>query len=242
MVEPVRQSEEDIQQWILRRLGAPQLEVELTREDLEDAVNDAKLWFSVRLGVTRYYFLDVAQGDSRYTIPADVDTVLNIDWPLRATDLSFIVPGAWLLPGQAVPASLFYGANDGGRFSNLVQTMQYLDMARRVTSAEPDWRQEGRTLYIFAAPSASRLRVQFKANLVVLSELDNRAYDLVRRMTLARSKEKLGRVRSKYDSAQTAAGSTGLDGATLLQEASDAIEALNEEIMQAGLPLPILIG
>jgi hypothetical protein len=67
-----------IQLWILRYLGAPFLKVELTQEHLDDAIEDARRWFTAKKGQKRIIFFDVVQGVSEYLLPTDVEVIIDV--------------------------------------------------------------------------------------------------------------------------------------------------------------------
>jgi hypothetical protein len=121
--------------------------------------------------------------------------------------------------------------------------LQSIETAKRILGAEQDWRQEGRILYVFPAPTvAYPALVNYMSHAIDTQVFSERDFDLIKRYALAKAKADLGRVRSKYGEYPTAQGTTSLDGSALLEEAKDEIEALDEEIGQSGYPMGIIIG
>lgn len=235
-------NEEQLQAWILRRLGAPLLKVELTAEHLKDAITDAKRWFSAKKGVQKQQTLNVQSGQNEYTLPDEVDTVTDIAFAASPLDLSMIF-SPYILQGDKVPYDVFAAPQSAGLYSSFTQTLQYVETAKRILGAEPDWRQEGRKLYIFPVPKDNfSIQYNFKSHDFTIEQLNERDFDLVKRYSLARAKQDLGQIRTKYDSYPTAQGSVQLNGSQLLQEAQTEFEKLDEEISLSGYPMGFIVG
>lgn len=234
--------DEELQQWILRRLGAPMVKVELTCEHLQDAITNAKRWFAAKKGVRRLKTIYVASGVNEYPLPDDVDVVIDVTFTSQKIDLSLLA-APFILPEQQIPYNVFSTPMSGGLYSNYVQMTQHVEMAKRIMGAEPDWRQEGRILYIFPVPpTSSMIMLDCTSHVFNIDALNERDHDLLKRYALAMAKIDLGRVRSKYGEWPTAQGTTSLDGDKLLEEGRTDIEALNEEIGKSGYPMMPLIG
>jgi hypothetical protein len=246
--------EDELSRWILRRLGAPLLKVELTEEHLKDVIAMALRWFAAKKGYIRQYFLQLQPDVTEYQLPEDVDVVTEVIFPFSNYDMSpYASPWAWAWPNENMMVPFGYGGNygagntgeTGGYLSSYQQVLQYTEMARRIIGADPEWRQENRTLFILPrrlSPTTPRAIVYYSSNTFNLTELNQRDFDLVRRYAVACAKRDLGRVRSKYDQYPTAQGSTGLDGATLLSEADAEMEVLNEEIGDSAMPIGFITG
>lgn len=233
---------EQLRKWILRRLGAPLLKVELTEDHLCDEVDDARHWFSAKKGVKRQALITFEYGKVDYALPDEVDTVLDVAFPVSPLDLSLVF-SPFVMIDEKVPYDVFAAPSSAGIYSSFTQTLQYIEMAKRVLSAEADWRQEGRTLFVFPVPRTSgQVLIDYKSNVFTIEQLNERDHDILKRYALAKAKEDLGRIRSKYDSYPTAQGTTSLDGERLLEEAQRDIEALDEEIALSAFPIPFLVG
>lgn len=246
MADPAYQSQlmdaDALGQWILRRLGAPFLKVELTQDHLDDCIEDAKRWFVAKKGVTKFWQTPIPDGSTEFVLPNDVDTVTDIMFPVNRMDLSLVF-SPFILIDEKVPYDVFAAPSSMGLYSSFVQTLQYIETAKRVLSADTDWRQEGRKLYISPIPqNATNLLVEYKANTVTIEQLTERDHDLIKRFALARAKQIVGRVRSKYDSFPTAQGTALADGNTLIDEARMEMELLEEEIALSGFPMMPVVG
>lgn len=232
--------------WILRRLGAPLLKVELTEEHCRDSVSIALRWFAAKKGFIRDYRLQLIPNVTEYVLPDDVDVVTEVIFPFSDYDITWPDEFAMLPFGYGGGGYGQLGQGEtGGTLSSWQQVLQYTDTARRILGADPEWRQENRLLYILPrklSPTTPKAIVYYTSNTFDLLDLNQRDFDLVRRYALAQAKLDLGRIRSKYDQYPTAQGSTGLDGNTLLGEGQQEIEVLNEEIADSAMPIGFMVG
>lgn len=238
--------EPEIQQWMLRRLGAPLLKVELTADHLADNIEDAKRWFAAKKGWRRFFTLNIIGGNGSYKLPQDVDVVIDVTFSANPNDLAFLALPYWV-PGEngQIPYSVFNVAgNSGGMYSSYAQTIQYIETAKKVMSAEMDWRQENKDLLIFPQPNRSSVAIiEYTSHTISpVMELSERDHQLIKQYALAMAKMDLGRIRSKFDSYPTAQGTVTMDGAALLEEAATAVEKLNEEIADSAMPMGFLVG
>jgi len=238
----VLHDEAQLQRYILRKLGMPQLVVELVQEDLDEAVYEAKRWFAAKKGFKRQLRLDVPANLTEHQLPDDVDTVIDVSFASRPTDFARVIDPMGLLD-QSIPYNLFPSPKSSGLFSTYAQSLMYLELAKRVTGGEFEWRQDGRILFLFPAQRESgTISIDYKSSSMLLTDLSERDHDLVKRFALAEAMEKLSFVRSKYDAVLTAQGQTGIDGLRLKQESQTLKAELNVEIAQSGFPMGLLTG
>jgi len=231
-----------VKEWILRQMGAPFLKVEVTQEHMCDVIETAIRWFTAKKGLTKVLVLPVQDGVTAYCLPDDVDTVTDVVFTVNPFDFSLIFNPFGLID-DAVPYDVFAAPDSGGLYSTLVQVRQYTEMAKRVLGAEPDWNQYGRTLNIFPLPKhTANVLVEYKTNNFDIQQLNERDHDLIKRYALAWTKKIVGRIRSKYDAFPTAQGSSTMDGLTLLDEAREEMEKLEEEIADSAMPMHFIAG
>lgn len=235
-------NEAQLQQWILRRLGAPFWKVELTGDHLDDACEQARRWFSAKKGVKRQYNQIVYTGIPEYKLPDYVDTVLDVAFQVAPMDISLVF-SPYILQDEKVPYDVFAAPSSIGIYSSYTQTMQYIETAKRILNAEADWRQEDRNLLIFPVPkSTSTLIIDYKSHDFTIEQLSERDHDLVKRWALAYSKQQVARVRTKYAEFPGAQGSTQLDGDRLFAEAEKELEKLEDEIYKSAYPMGFVVG
>jgi hypothetical protein len=232
----------DLKQWILRRLGSPMVRVELTDCHLDDAVEEARRWFSARKGVVKRALFQIIPQQVEYALPDEMDTVVDVAFPSAPFDFSLLF-SPFILLDEKIPYDVFAAPFSSGLYSSFTQALQYIEMAKRVIGAEQEWWQDQRTLFLAPKPeNAGGMMVWYKSGVTQIEQLNERDHDLLKRYALAVAKRDLGRIRSKYDSYPTAAGTTSLDGERLLEEASSEIEALTQELMDSGPPMGFLTG
>lgn len=236
-------NEDALRQWILRRLGGLVQKVELCEDHVNDAIEQARRWYAAKKGVKKIFSIAGLPNMVEYTLDCDIDVVLEVAFAESKNDLS-LVYSPFTLPDEAIPYSVFAtGGVSGGIYSDYVQTMQYIEMAKRILSADLDWRQEGRKLMISPPPSvAIPIMLEAKVHTVQIETLSERDHDLVKRYALACAREDLSWIRGKFDSYPGAQGTVQLDAAVLLEAARDAKEKLEEEIAGSAGPMGFVSG
>lgn len=243
-VKDDKMTSEELEQWILRQLGAPTWKVELTEDQLKDSIYNARRWFSAKKGAKAFVTLSVIPGETEYNLPDDVDTVLNVAfWDSNLELTEIFAP--WSEFDERVPYNVFASHGlTGGLYSYYLQTIQYTNMAKLIVGSEDDWFQAGRKLYIMPRPSAGEtMIIGAKMNCMRIEKLDERDHDLVKRFALAWAMRILARVRRKYGASFPGAqGEFGLDAAELMDEARDEFEKLEEEISLSGFPMGFMVG
>jgi len=235
-------TEAELCKWMLRRLGAPLVKVEVTQAMLQDAIDYARHWFAAKKGVKKQMIMPMMSGQVEYNLPDIVDTVLDVAFPVAPMDISMVF-SPFILLDDKVPYDVFAAPQSAGLYSSFTQTLQYIETAKRILGAEPDWRQEGRKLYIFPIPkNDAGLWIDFKSNNFTVEQLNERDHDLVKRYALAKLKLDLAEVRGKHGENPGAAGNISLNAANLQQTAMAELEKLDQEIILSGFPMGFLKG
>lgn len=239
---------EALYSWILRRLGAPFWDIELCQEHVKDAVEQAIRWFVAKKGVTKLFTIQVQPNVVEYDLDCEVDRVIDVAYETHKLDLSLIFSPFTLLE-EKIPYDVFASGGSGGLYSSYVQALQYIEMAKRVLSAEFEWyeiksaNEAPNKLFIAPMPPESRrLIVWAKTNFVQIEYLQERDHDLIKRYALAKAREDLAWVRGKYGEYPSAQGTTTLNWDRMLDAAQTEIEKLEEEIMGAGYPMGFVSG
>ena len=132
-----------LKRWVLRRLGAPIWKIEFTPEHVDDSVEEAIRWFAAKKGAYRLGILTIQPGVVEYTLSNEVDVVLDVHFSSPESDLSLIF-SPFLILDEKVPYDVFAAPQSVGLYSSYVQTLQYIETAKRVLSAELDWEWAGR--------------------------------------------------------------------------------------------------
>jgi len=234
-----------IHDWILRRLGAPQLLIELDQGQLDICVEDATRWFASKKGVVRTGTLQLQANVALYQLPEDVGHVTGLAAVEPTPDLSLALGGTFLLPEQQLPYSALGYPASGGVLSSYVQSLQYIETSRRVFGRDPDFEFDQSTGRLRVSPTptvASRAEYTYKSDKFTLDQLTELDHNLLKRYALAVAKEIVGRIRSKRAEHPGAQGQVRLDGDTLLKESADDREKLDAEILATSAPLSFLTG
>ena len=228
--------------WILRRLGAPFFKVELTCEHIHEAIEEAIRWFAAKKGAFKFGEIQIQPGRVEYQLADEVDIVLDVAFSAPQSDISLIF-SPYLLLDEKVPYDVFAAPQSIGLYSSYVQTLQYIETAKRILGAELDWEQRGRCLFVSPTPKqALKAILEVKSSKFNYNELPERDAYLIRQYALAWAMRDLGMVRGKFSSFPGAQGDQTLNADYLLTEAKDMFEKLNEEIMLSGYPMKFTTG
>lgn len=226
--------------WILKRLGAPIIEVELDEQLLDTCIDDARHWFAAKKGVIRVWEFYAQPNQSEYQLPDDVNTVTEVAFTESALDLSLSMAPGFFLPDQQIPYHALAAPNSGGLYSSYVQSLQYIEMGKRILGIELDWSQDGRILRLHPLPKTNgKVIVHYTSRRFTVEQLQERDHEILKRYALALAKGILGLIRSKRD-ALGAQGTVKLDGPELREASEKEIEALNEEIALSAGPMGFL--
>lgn len=239
--------------WILRYLGAPFIKVELTQDAIDDAIEEARSWFTAKKGFYKIYFMPVVQGESPYTLEPEIEVVVSVAFSSSSIATLTSVLSGGFGPGFGVDlqGGIYFGAGLGGNgsvpgpLSGWVQTLMYLKQMTHVFSTDLEWRQENRSLYLFPTRvyASGTIAIEFKTNTFTIEQLPEKDHELVKRYALMACKKRVGRIRSKYTGGfPTAQGSSELDGQNMLDEARAEEEQLNIDVYESGYPMGFMLG
>ena len=233
---------EELGEWILRRLGAPFWDIELCQEHVKDAVEQSVRWFAGKKGVMKLFPIQAYPAVVEYDLDSEIDRVIDVAYETNKLDLSMIFSPFTLLE-EKIPYDVFASGGSGGLYSSYVQSLQYIEMAKRILSAEFEWTEMNDKLFIAPPPVDSRrLIVMAKINFTQIEDLEERDHELIKRYALAKAMVDLSWIRGKYGEYPSAQGSTTLNWDRLLDTAQTEIEKLEEEIMGAGYPMGFVTG
>lgn len=133
-----------------------------------------------------------------------------------------------------------------GMYSGIVQQIQWIGQLKRIFSAEPDWEFDNLTRVLRLFPSSlggsNRVLVEYVSNSMLIAELFGEALLTYIRYFRAECGERLGQIRSKYDSVPVAGGTASLNGTALLDSSREEKEKLTEWAHNRGYPYRFLTG
>lgn len=220
-------------------LGSGVMRVELPGGTLDYCLMQAKRWFAMYLGQSREVFVNTIAGQQTYDVTPDCQAIFNVSFEDDSTAALFDYSGGYSLygPGGFYTADSAFQQtiNDNGFFSAVVLNIAYNEMGTRIMSQERrwSWSPYERKLWLYPCPTkAGRVFVEYVSGEVNLSNPHSWEYFFIQQYTLALAKETLGRIRSKYSGFSMADGERNLDGDTLLSEASEMKESLEEKLIK----------
>ena len=180
--------------YIFRQLGSPTWEVELTRQQIADGVQDALQTYSIWIPNTRVGNLVLVRGQFQYLQGYDVDQGI--------VDVQFVEP-------NPVPTEIFYGnlINPAPLFRLGLDEydvfLRWRKTWQRVTSVKPDWwyDETEQTLYIHNPIERYQCAVFFYSSYTTTKNLPPVGALWVKQYALEKSRFLLGEVWSKYSGA-----------------------------------------
>jgi hypothetical protein len=219
----------DIIAFCKRTMGDTTVDVELTDDHYADAVEAAKDWYAMLMGQYKTTLISLAAGTTEYAVPTDCEYVVEVVTDAADSSLS------WGFPDIPVNlATLMPTMGSGSRYlSDLTLTLQYLEMARRVTARDQDWQYDPVRRVLAVTPpdgGASRARVWYMTSAVDVSLLKRYEYGLVRDFAKAHCMEVLSNIRSKYAEMPGAAGGFTMNGDLLSSNAAELKRGLTEQL------------
>jgi len=234
-----------LRKFVWGMLGAPQVKVELTEEDVTECINMAidRYLYYLTPDLDYHYFSGPNYGAQEYLLPVEI--------PKKAIYEVIYQPNSDIFTNLSGSGESFlltyYMQNSGGTFlSDFYVAMSYKETMERTLGIQPSYEFLSRPYpgpndmmrdFIRIYPkSTSSVRLAIKYSRM-LSEYETDAAIWIKKYALAWAKEKLGRVRSKYASVPGPTGDMSLDGGTLLQESATEKEALILELISWSEPL-----
>jgi hypothetical protein len=228
--------------YIFRRLGCPNIKVELTDTQVDDAINEAlQRYIEFSSAGTRktMYVLDVLKDITTYSLPADVTQVIKVVSSTSARALTTNVVDPYL--------NVFNYRNRAGMSLVEIGTA-YLENVQRMFSKIYEF-----DTYKVDDNGVIRLDIEFtqviRANTKLVLVCERKLAETVlleeswiKDYILARCKIIVGEERSKF-SAIAGPGGVSLNGGTLLQQGNAEISYLEEKLQtRHRRPIGFLIG
>ena len=230
------QSDADLRIWIKRRLGHGTICVELTDEQLDVAIQDAKDFWRAWVGQPKMVYLTTTGTTliPEASIASDIDCVVEVAYPV-SDDLTRLFSWADV---EVNPYTWVYQGYGG--YSTLIQLMQYREFGKRAVSADLDWEWDRaqRGLILMPPPdSGQRLGVVYLSTQVDLTKLSNAEYWLFREYAQCQAMKTLAMIRMKYSDKPSATGTFSMDGDSVWANAEARESELVEKIRQLQSPI-----
>lgn len=237
---------EEIADYVLAMLGAPMVRIELDRQQLSIAVDEALKRYENGCGKSNYAYshFTTIPGINRYELKGDIGIINNVFFSggmncygadiavatsVEATDIIDFAGAN--IPGMGYGGYGSYNTSTPFQASlgewHLMQS--YSKMFSRVSSMETTWEiASGNSIMLYPSPrSARNVGVHYLQRKKDWPE----AASWMKDYALALAKEMLGRVRSKYDRYVSPGGGVTLDGASLLAEAREDKTSLSDSLI-----------
>ena len=239
-------SDTDIKDFCKRKLGYPVVGVELSDDQIGDALEESKEVFQGYIGQQKVHVISGVSAGGAFDMPSDCEDVVDVAFALNASGLfdqfnwagvelgplSFGLYGGYNLDGGGV----------GGGYSYLVQALQYRELAKEVLSVDRDWTWDRaqRKLLIFPTEGdvGSKALTRYLVDSLDVSLLRSYEYGLLRRYTFAECCETLAQVRTKYADLPSATGTLSLNGDTLFSNAETIKMNVEDKLKLLRAPAP----
>jgi len=232
---------DDLKRYTLTSLGFPAVKVELTDEQMKEAIQSALNTMALFVGKKRYAYTPAYMRQSEYDVPADCQTVIRVYYNLPYLSALGNTSTALFSDFYLLASDLAVDI-----YESPVTFWCYLASREMLTKIYGTWTdfeviEGGNRIRIYPAPLVREdiLCIFYRSTEIDLS----RDYaNLFRDLSLAYSMRTLGRIRSKYQSGLPSSGGNGiqLDGQQLLQDAKEEIARVKDELLKRD-PLEIQI-
>ncbi len=238
----------ELKYWILRKLGYPTIKVELTSEQLDDAIDDAKkMWIKYAVGNATqedWFIFSLIDGQSTYQLPAtttEVVKLLDSSSSLGSANELFTLENYFMNVGM-----LDFIDNPPHGLVGYYASLSSLKDLRKFTSSKFNWRyyRGNSTLKLTPTPDSKDHNRYAMACIYKIDdygtevsddsdELQEAIYDelWIKEYSLTLSKITLGAIYSKHANFQSI-GNTGisLNGSELISEGQRDKERLEQEV------------
>lgn len=228
---------EKTKDYILSNLGYPTVSVELTERQLEWAIREAcERWFEYRTPKLRYHMMTVVPGQDTVQIPLEA---------IHPTPQGIKISSVIYNPSDFESFQYFFQYTlynyQPVQIANIYMMFQNLESFKLATGQFVSWEiVDGDKIRIGPIPkSATTIAVVYSTQ-DEDSNLDNNLW--IWKMSLARAKQTLGLVRSKWSIPSPNGSTIDMNGADLKNEGKTEETELMNELMQKSEPMGIIIG
>ena len=245
-------------QWVKRKLGESScgVTVELSDDQIDLCLDDAKEWFSMYHGLYREDYISLVSGQTEYdmsSVTPRIDDIVGMFFQRSSVELDFskLYPGFYDVNG--IPYGSQFSLGGMQPMSDLVQNMQTISSMKRLFNSDlhyefyRDFTDTDNPVVLLRVIPAPGSGVALYAYRVDPSDVPLEAYSpkhlfLIKEYALAECKYTLGRIRGKYKSLPVPGGERSLDGDDLIQESERDKERLDEKIKQIQGPVGLVVG
>jgi hypothetical protein len=216
------QTRDQVADWVLKKLGWPLIQIEITSDQIDIALNDAVEEFTEYVIQERQYLvlaLSAYSSVSGFTLPNNVQSIFALEecqaGPLGGINTLFSVKN------QLYNEGLYPPFMPGGGWITYELSLQYIEMVQRMTASKFyfEYDQRAKRMTLIPDPNFQDNPGWIVVGCNVIRKEDQQYGETwVKRMTLAFAKQIIGQVRSKFNGTQLLAGAQ-----------------INQEIKQEGI-------
>lgn len=220
-----------IKPWLLRKLGDSNITVELSDDDVRDAVEDALLFYNAQKPIRKTEAWVTPVGVSQHIwITKCVRGVSNIT--INNPSIRSANPN---LESQLLSGSYAYMGIGGAPRMDIEYyeyLRQWVRIANRELSSESDWHlsDDKKSVWIYSPGMNSKVTAELLVDVVDPTLVRPVDMHWFRSYVLALAKQVLGATRSKYSEIPGAGSSIKLDGERLINEGREDQEKLEESL------------
>jgi hypothetical protein len=242
----------DLRAYVLRNLGSPVIEIEITPDQLDDQIDNALELYLQRCyaGVAeRYLPLDVKINEQTYVLPYDIFAVVEVH-SMELGGIANNAPSSLFSLNQFVAADLYRGSGkiDLLTYELVNQMLATLDLefSQKITY---DYNVITKELYLFQPPTVNQV-VLLRSYVKVApvedehgNEISNIYNELIiRRLATEYCRKQWGHNLMKYGGSILPNGLI-INANDILQEANTNIQILEEQLHDMyELPIDMMIG
>lgn len=251
---------EDLKAWVIRQLGSPLITVELTSEQLEDAIDNATiLWTKYATMNIRYLTLNLAEYPAENELEGTPEGFDLTDYRVAAvasisTGESFGLNGGGdqlfglsnsMLAGGSYPFFNHSGAGkSGGGWTTYQSVVEFIKLSKRMMATEFDFVYNPLTHRLRLYPNPLTIPMQGWSCIqceVVPPDDELYGNEYIKRLTLAYAKITIGTIRKKFTSVTLPGG--GQIDITIGDEGKEELKILIENIRkEEGFCTGVAIG
>lgn len=252
--KPRLQTKQDLKGYILRKLGSPVINIEITDDQMDDNIDDTVEQYIQRAYsgvVERFTLFEIKKDQQTYTLPYDTFALLEI-----------MGQGMMGITNNA-PSNLFslnqYMASDLYRGSGKIDILTYELTNQMLQTLEVmftnkityDFNCISKQLHLFAKPAQDQLVIlhMYKKNVPDYEDVDGVEVEStnlyneiwIRNMAYRRCQYQWAMNLAKYNGSALPNG-LQIDVPTLLNESKESITLLEEQLTDCELPIDFFIG
>jgi len=237
----------NLKSYVLRQLGWPLIRVEITEEQLTDAILDAIQLYH-EYAAMEYELRVIPVIGSVSQLPDDINSKFisevifersyfdSISAAMGASDSMADLGGVMSLD------QLSGGTSAVANFdiAQYYMYMQQLEDFKKTVGLQQTWRIFGREIHLYpAARTFSRIGIVYKP---MMSEAEAEQSQWIKKYSVAGAMMIVGRIRSKLSGFSSTGATISADGEAMKSEARTELDKLELALQGMGMPMPIMQG